>query len=109
MFEDKIKINDGKTEFLIIGSKQQLKKLNPCHIRVGCVDIHPVSSVRNLGSWFDSNLSMSTHVTKACGTVFFWLHNIKRISNFLSRDNLVPVIHAFITSRLDLLYGLTNT
>ena len=30
-------------------------------------------------------------------TVFFWLHNIKRISKFLSRDNLVPVIHAFIT------------
>ena len=43
MFEDKLKINDGKTEFLIIGSKQQLKKLNPCHIRVGSIDIHPVS------------------------------------------------------------------
>ena len=49
MFEDQLKINDGKTEFLIIGSKQQLKKLNPCHIRFGSVDIHPVSSVRNLG------------------------------------------------------------
>ena len=84
MFEDKLKINDGKTEFLIIGSKQQLMKLNPCHIRVGNVDIHPVSSVRNLGSWFDSNLSMSTHVTKGSGTAIFWLHNIKGISKFLS-------------------------
>ena len=46
-------------------------------------------------------------------SAFFWLHNIKRISKFLSRDNLVVVIHAFIASRLDyrysLLYDLPNT
>ena len=45
-------------------------------------------------------------------SAFFWLHNIKRISKFLSRDNLVAVIHAFIASRLDywysLLYDLPN-
>ena len=34
-------INDlrCKTEFLIIGSKQQLQKLNPCHVSVGSVYI----------------------------------------------------------------------
>ena len=46
-------------------------------------------------------------------SAFFWLHNIKRISKFLSRDSLVVVIHAFIGSRLDywynLLYDFPNT
>ena len=49
MFNDKLKLNDGKSEFLIIGSKQQLQKLNPCHVSVGSVDISPVPTARNLG------------------------------------------------------------
>ena len=83
MFQDKFKINDDKTEFVIIGSRQQLLKINPCHIRVGSTDIQPVCSVRNLGSWFDADLSMSLQASKSCRAAFFWLYNIKRISQFL--------------------------
>ena len=112
MFNDKLKLNDGKTEFLIIVSKEQLQKLNPCHVSVGSVDISPVPTARNLGVWLDSYLSMSTHITKTCAAAFYWLHHIKRISKFLSRDKLITVIHAFVTSRLDycnsILYGLPN-
>ena len=35
MYQDKLKINDDKTEFLIIGSRQQWLKINPCKVRVG--------------------------------------------------------------------------
>lgn len=70
MYQDKLKINDDKTEFLIIGSRQQLLKINPCTVRVGTTDIKPVSEVRNLGSWFDSNFSMFTHVSKSCSAAF---------------------------------------
>ena len=94
MIQDKLKLNDGKTELLIIGSKQQLQKLNPCHVRVGNADVLPVPIARDLGVWLDSNLSMSCHITKTCGAAFYWLHNIKRISKFLSRENLLTVIHA---------------
>ena len=56
---------------------------------------------------------MSTHVTKICNAAFYHLHNIRRIKKYLSRDSLLTLIHAFITSRLDycngLLYGLPNT
>ena len=55
-------------------------KINDCTIRVGTTDIKPVSEVRNLGSWFDCNFSMSTRISKSCSAAFFWLHNIKRIS-----------------------------
>ena len=72
MYQDKLKINDDKTEFLIIGSRQQTFKINDCTIRVGMTDIKPVSEVRNLGSWFDCNFSMSNHISKSCSAAFFW-------------------------------------
>ena len=113
MLKDKLKLNDGKTEFLMIGSKQQLQKLSPCHVSVGSVDIFPVQKACNLGVWCDSHLSMSTHITKTCGAAYYWLYNIKRISKFLSIENLISVIHAFVTSRLDycnsILYGLPSS
>ena len=112
MYQDKLKINDDKTEFLVIGSKHQLQKIDNCSVRVGTIDIKPVSEVRNLGAWFDSHFSMSTHISKSCSAAFFWLRNIKKISQFLPRDKLEMVLHAFVTSRIDycngLLYGLPD-
>ena len=66
----------------------------------------------NLGSWFDSNLSMTDHINKACNAAFYHLRNLRRIKKYLSRDSLITLVHAFITSRLDycngLLFGLPN-
>ena len=55
MYRDKLKINDDKTEFLVIGSRQQLLKIHHCSVRVGTIDIKPVKVVRNLGAWFYAN------------------------------------------------------
>ena len=61
MVTDKLMINDDKTEFLLIGSRQQLAKINTAgSITVGEYVIDPSLCVRNLGVWFDSHLSMST-------------------------------------------------
>ena len=34
------------------------------------------------------------------------LHNLRRIKKYLSRDSLITLVHAFITSRLDYCNGL---
>ena len=41
MYRDKLKINDDKTEFLVIGSRQQLLKINHSSVRVGLISIMP--------------------------------------------------------------------
>ena len=63
--------NDDKTEFLIVGTRQQLAKVNINCIRVESTDVCPVTVVRNLGSWFDEQLTMSTHISKLCGVAFY--------------------------------------
>ena len=49
MLNNDLKFNDDKTEFLIIGSSQQLGKLDNISTRVGDSDIPPVPLARNLG------------------------------------------------------------
>ena len=50
MIKDKLRMNDSKTEFMIIGTRKQLTKVNIDGLTVGESSIVPVTSVRNLGS-----------------------------------------------------------
>ena len=92
------------------GDRQQLQKVNLNDITVGDTVEEAKSVVRNLGSWFDRNLDMSSHISKQCASAFYHLHNISRIRRFLSTDTTKALVHAFVTSRVDycnsLLYGL---
>ena len=45
-------------------------------IWVGNVDVIPIYSAKNLGSWFDSHMDIATHITKILGSAFFYLYNI---------------------------------
>ena len=87
------------TEFLLIGSKQQLQKVTIQGVWVGCDLITPVTSVRNLGVIFDQHLRMDKHITKICSTAYFHLHNIRCIRKYLSHEAVCMVIHAFSSSQ----------
>ena len=101
MRDDKLMQNEDKTEFLIIGMERQLSRVSIDKIKISQAEVSPISSVRNLGTWFDSHLDMSTHVTKACTSAFYYLYSIWHIRKYLSRESTEMLVHAFITSRLD--------
>ena len=63
MSTSKLKLNPNKTEFIIFGLKRQRDKLKVCFpINNLGNPLCPVGSVKNLGVWFDSNLSLFKHV-----------------------------------------------
>ena len=101
MLHDNLKLNDEKTELLIIGTPQKLEKIVITHIRVGNTNIHPVAVARNLGSWLDANVSMTEHISKSCSSSFHYLNNLRRIRKYLSKKSAKSLIHAFITIRRD--------
>ena len=70
---DKLKPNDDKAEFMLIGTKQQLSKVNIDSLTVGSIDVAPVNVSRNLGTWFDSNLNLQEQIHKTCKSGFFHL------------------------------------
>ena len=71
MKEDMLWLNDGKTKFLLIGSRQQLAKVSIDSIKVGDADIESVSTAKNLGTWLDSHTDMSIHISKTCSSAFY--------------------------------------
>ena len=98
--KDKLRLNDNKTEFMIIGTRKQLAKVNIDGLSAGESIIAPVTSVGNLGSWFDQNLSMIPHINKICKAASFHIYNIRWIRKYLNIDATQTLVFIVI-SRLD--------
>ena len=68
MVVDKLKLNEEKTEFMLIGTRQQLFKLRTDSLLVAGTVVSSVSEARNLGVWFDSKFQfqriLTTHVSQ---------------------------------------------
>lgn len=110
MTNDKLLLNDDKTEFPMIGTKQQPAKVNIGHILIGDCVIRRKGVVKNLETWLDSTLSMNSHVNNSCSNAFYYLYDIGRIREYLSRRSTETLIDAFGSSRVgycnSLLHGL---
>lgn len=108
-----MKLNDDKTEFLIIGSRQQVSKVHIEKLVVSEVSVAPVAVARNLGTWFNTNLSLVTHIAGTWKAVFYYLHNVRHIRKIFTMESSKVLVHALIMGRIDycnsLLYGLATT
>ena len=109
MIQNKLKINDDKTEFLLIKSAKK-EFTGAVEMSVGQDVIPPSHDCRNLGVMFDDDMSMESHVTNICRSTLFQLRNIRRIRPMLNDSATAQLIHALITSKRDycnaLLYGI---
>ena len=100
MSENFLKLNEDKTEVLIIGSSEQKE---PIISRLGNLAVDRNNTVKNLGVFIDSELNFNSHINHVTKIAFFHLRNIARIRAYLSLDDAKTLIHAFVFSRLD--YG----
>ena len=110
MIIDKLKLNEEKNEFMLIGTQQQLVKIRSDSLLVGETHVPPVNEARNLGVWFDSNFQFHSHIKKTCQSAFYSLYNIRRIRRYLPLEAAKTLVQAMVISRVDscnaILYGL---
>ena len=97
-----LKLNNGKTEVLLIGSRQQLSKIAIPGVTVGESLIAPAISVRDLGAVFDTHKTMVPHVNAFSRSARYHIRNIGQTRRFIDRHSCEKIVHAFVTSRLDL-------
>ena len=98
---NKLKLNDNKTEFLILGSPMNLAKVNCTTIQIGEDVIKSTKHVRNIGGYFDAEMKMDVQINNTCKSAWFNLRRISKIKPYLTTEQLKMVIHAYVTSRLD--------
>ena len=109
---NKLQLNDGKTEFLLISTPHLRKLLSTLYISVGATDVL-TRSARNLGVIFDEHMNLESHVKNMRCSCFQHLKWISDIRKYITADSAKQLVHAFVTSRLDngnsLLYGLPSS
>jgi len=105
MRENRLKLNAEKTQLLWLGTRQQLTNLTISQLHLvtaawsSVVDI--VSTASNLGVIFDSQLTMSAHISAVCRTGFFQLRQLRTIRRSLTPDSTRALVQAFVSCRLD--------
>ena len=111
MANNKLKLNDSKTELLIVRNKH-LQGVNLPSLCIGGSTIQATPLVRNLGCVFDQSLSMVSQVNSLTKSCYYHLRNIGTIRKLLTKEATETLVHALVTSRLDLgnavLYGIPN-
>ena len=62
--------------------------------------------VNNLGVYFDPELLMERQVNKLCQVCYFYLRRLRTVCRSLTKESLLTLVHAFITSRVDYCNGV---
>ena len=97
-----LKLNSAKTEVLLIGTYQQLAKLNVNELDVAGVKVKLQDKpVRNLGVMFDKNMTMEAQVSAVTRSTSYHVRNVSRIRRHLTLDSAKSVVNSLVTSRLD--------
>src|SRR6218665_2004146 len=98
-------LNPSKTEFLLIGLQDQLKKipdpsisLNPDSVSTRTFT--PTSPDSNLGVIFDQNLSFSDHITQLSRSCFIYIRDLPRIRLMLDLKTASTIAASIVHAKL---------
>ena len=109
MIRNKLKINDDKTEFLLITSPHS-KLSTDVKISIGQSEIIPSSSCKSLGVMLDNHMAMDVQIQSVCKSTLYHIRNISAIRQLIPQTAAAALVHSLVTSRLDycnsLLYGV---
>ena len=95
-----LKVNTGKTELIVFGSRQNCRGLDPISIRFREDMIREGPTVRNLGVLFDKHLTWDPHVSalvKKCNGILIGLSHVR---HQIPRDLLPTLVSALVLSHV---------
>lgn len=103
-----LKLNDEKTEFMLFGTENDIKQVTGWTVSVGGAEILPSRDARNIGAYLDPQMKMTVQISKTIRACYCQLRSISKIKRFLTKDAVIRLCHAFITSRIDNMNALLH-
>ena len=110
MRDNKLKLNNDKTEIIMFGTAKQLEKVPLETVTLEGITLPIAKQARNLGILMDANLTLASHVSSLSKAAHYHLRNLACIRKYLDVASAEKAVHAFVSSRLDygnsLLFGI---
>jgi len=101
MDTNRLQLNVAKTEFMwFVPPRRRHQRLSD-YLEVSSVQVTPAASVRDLGVYLDSDMSMRSHITCLVCTCFGVLRQILSIRRSLPRESVLTFISSLVKSKLD--------
>ena len=112
MSSNRLKLNPSKTQYIWIGNKMQLAKIDKQSLLQRYPGIVFETSVMDLGVVIDEEVKMDVHVGRITCSCFYQLRQIRTIRQSLSDNATRTLIHSFVVTRVDycnsVLSGITT-
>ncbi len=112
MESKQLKLNQDKTECLIVGKNKDIRRINIPTLCIGGISLETCETVRDLGILLDCNLSMKEQIQRVVRTTRYHLRNIGFVRKYLDETTTKMLVHNYVISKLvycnSLYYGLPN-
>ena len=106
MRANRLQANPSKTEVLWCSSDRRPHQISTVSVRIGTVDVLPVSSVRDLPIYIDSYVAVRSHVTATVRSCFAALRKLGSVRRCLPQQALLTLIAALIISKVSDCYSV---
>jgi hypothetical protein len=101
MSSNRLQQNTSKSEVMWCSTSRRRHSIPSDLFIVGSDVIVPAESVRNLGLYLDTTMSMRCHITQLTSTCFGVLRQIRSIRRCLTRNARTMLVTCFVFARLD--------
>ena len=100
-YDNKLKLNPSKTEFMILCNRKIRHKLAVSELVVQEGTISDSPNAKNFGVWIDNILSMEKHISELCKSCLFNLNWIRNIRPSLIVAMTKTLVQTLVISKLD--------
>ena len=101
MAENRLYMNDTKTEYIAFGNNVQLAKCHHHGIKIGEETMCKSNEIRLLGVYLDMQVTLKEHTKLKSAKGAYNLHTICELQKVLSKDTTKSLVYAIVSSHMD--------